>query len=591
MRRLKLRTVRSKHHLGGSTPRTGPWVQITLSGSAAEKFLKHVIAQSCEVSRLATPAREPTVRPTLRPWVTVIDQIINDDANLPKRVRTSATQILKKLREEHGYTGCYNVVQEYVRQARNPGSDFSRPHKIKEQKPTVECMTDQPNPTRWGTPIGHEESAETPATETAANQAPLMPPMLYRQSRRVERLKEPEEHAFGWMTCVQQGTIPVEVLMGELPDITLTELKALLNAARTGKLSLRNRSMAVMSYSRGITCSQICSFLQISTGSLFRYWRAYREGGSSKLLTRKERKDKQSNNDAVKAAVFALLHSPPSEHGVNRTTWTIAELNRILSTGPLPAGEEAIRTIIRESGFIWRHAKIVLTSHDPDYRTKVEAITKILSELRDDEAFCSVDEYGPFAIKMKGGKKRVAPGEQYVVPQWQKSKGWMILTAALELKRNQVTHFYSMKKDTSEMMRMADALRSQYRSCRTVYLSWDAASWHVSKRLLEHLDSLNSSASIQGFPIMRTAPLPAGAQFLNVIESVFSGMARAIIHNSNYPSPEAAKEAIERYFADRNTHFAEHPKRAGQKIWGKERVPSIFAEGNNCKDPMYQNPF
>jgi dipeptidyl aminopeptidase/acylaminoacyl peptidase len=200
------------------------------------------------------------------------------------------------------------------------------------------------------------------------------------------------------------------------------------------------------------------------------------------LLTRKERKDKRSNNEAFKTAVFAMLHSPPSAHGVNRTTWTIAELERILSSGPCPAGAETIRTIIKESGFKWRHARVVLTSHDPDYRSKVEAITKILSELQDDEAFCSVDEYGeygPFAIKIKGGKKRVAPGEQYVVPQWQKSKGWMILTAALELKRNQVTHFYSRKKDTNEMIRMADTLRSQYRSCRNVYLSWDSASWHV----------------------------------------------------------------------------------------------------------------
>ena len=32
------------------------------------------------------------------------------------------------------------------------------------------------------------------------------------------------------------------------------------------------------------------------------------------------------------------------------------------------------------------------------------------------------------------------------------------------------------------------------------------------------------------------APLPASAQFLDVIESVFSGLARAIIHNSDYSS-------------------------------------------------------
>jgi len=36
-------------------------------------------------------------------------------------------------------------------------------------------------------------------------------------------------------------------------------------------------------------------------------------------------------------------------------------------------------------------------------------------------------------------------------------------------------------------------------------------------------------------------PLPAGAQFLNVIESVFSGMARAIIHNSDYESLKHAR--------------------------------------------------
>jgi len=45
---------------------------------------------------------------------------------------------------------------------------------------------------------------------------------------------------------------------------------------------------------------------------------------------------------------------------------------------------------------------------------------------------------------------------------------------------------------------------------------------------------------------LELAPLPASAQFLNVIESVFSGMARAIIHNSDYPSVAAAQEAIVR---------------------------------------------
>ena len=172
--------------------------------------------------------------------------------------------------------------------------------------------------------------------------------------------------------------------------------------------------------------------------------------------------------------------------------------------------------------------------------------------------------------------------------QWQKSKGCLIITAALELSGNQVSHFYSTKKNTTEMIRMMDLLLDRYRDRRKLYLSWDAASWHISKRLYKRIEENNKAAAESSGPIVDTAPLPARAQFLNVIESIFSGMARAIIHNSDYQSVVEARGAIDRYFGERNRHFREHPRRAGKKIWGKERVPPEFAEGNNCKDPRYR---
>jgi hypothetical protein len=91
----------------------------------------------------------------------------------------------------------------------------------------------------------------------------------------------------------------------------------------------------------------------------------------------------------------------------------------------------------------------------------------------------------------------------------------------------------------------------------------------------------------KGTPLVTLAPLPSCAQFLNVIESVFSGMARAIIHSSDYQSVAECKGAIDRYLLDRNQYFQSHPKRAGNKIWGKEREVPIFSEANNCKDPWY----
>jgi hypothetical protein len=45
--------------------------------------------------------------------------------------------------------------------------------------------------------------------------------------------------------------------------------------------------------------------------------------------------------------------------------------------------------------------------------------------------------------------------------------------------------------------------------------------------------------------------------------------------------------AIDRYFSERNQHFRDCPMRAGDKIWGKEIVPALFTEANNCKDPRW----
>ena len=182
------------------------------------------------------------------------------------------------------------------------------------------------------------------------------------------------------------------------------------------------------------------------------------------------------------------------------------------------------------------------------------------------------------------------PGITKTVPQFQKSKGSLIVTGALELSTNQMTHFFSDKKDTEEMLRLLEILLVKYKDEDCIYLSWDAASWHCSQEFKTRVKEVNKPKyrKSNGTPLVKLAPLPAGAQFLNVIESVFSGMAKAIIHNSDYESVKACKKVINRYFYDRNKKFKKNPKRAGNKLWGKEIVKPQFSESNNCKDPKYR---
>jgi hypothetical protein len=78
-----------------------------------------------------------------------------------------------------------------------------------------------------------------------------------------------------------------------------------------------------------------------------------------------------------KDAIFAVMHSPPKDHGFNRTTWRRKDLHAALVRKGVQIGKNYLDLIIRNAGFRVRHTKTVLTSNDPEYREKVDAILAI----------------------------------------------------------------------------------------------------------------------------------------------------------------------------------------------------------------------
>jgi len=291
--------------------------------------------------------------------------------------------------------------------------------------------------------------------------------------------------------------------------------------------------------------------------------------------------------------LMVLLHETPRINGFNRTSWCLRDLAITFERRyGISISMGLVSVYIRRSGFLFKKAKVALTSPDPCFREKIDYIKSILSRLGPRERFFSIDEMGPVSVKLKGGHSYQAKDEIKIIPEFQKSRGCLILTAAIELSANQVNHFYSSTKNTSEMIRLIHVLIAAYPDTDTLYLSWDAASWHASKQLTKELERINdASFRLENLtPEIRLAPLPVTAQFLNVIESVFSGMAKSVLHNSDYPDAMTCKAAIDRYFLERNTYFQQHPKRAGKKIWGKEAVIPVFSESNNCKDPRNCRP-
>ena len=71
--------------------------------------------------------QKPVRRPKLGPWQGVIDAILENDKQRPRKQRHTAKRIFERLRAEHGYTGGYTIVKDYVRASKIGGQEMFIP--------------------------------------------------------------------------------------------------------------------------------------------------------------------------------------------------------------------------------------------------------------------------------------------------------------------------------------------------------------------------------------------------------------------------------------------------------------------------------
>jgi len=247
--------------------------------------------------------------------------------------------------------------------------------------------------------------------------------------------------------------------------------------------------------------------------------------------------------------IAKIIHYPPSHYNINRSSWS---LNTLADAYFMEYNEKIYPALISRTlktlGYSFKKAKKVLTSEDPLYEKKVAIIKDVKMNLTVDDAFYFVDEAGPWAVKKYGGKSLTASGEQKIYPQYQKSKGSITFIAAYELVKKTILWEFIDKKDSESVVKMLKIIVDFTKHKKKMYVTWDTPSWHSSKIVNDFVNTNN----ISGSPEIIIVPLPSKAQYLNNIEAYFSGMKKAIIHNSDYSSADEMKNAIVRYFREKN---------------------------------------
>jgi hypothetical protein len=134
------------------------------------------------------------------------------------------------------------------------------------------------------------------------------------------------------MMNILQGKRSVLQLVNDIKgSLSDKEVAEAYHQVVNGSLVLRNRAMALLSFSMGIKPFVIQKFLGVGVNYVVQLMQRFRARGVVGSLILKPR-DKPHKRDLSKYhdALFAILHSPPSAYGINRTSWKMKDLHQIM---------------------------------------------------------------------------------------------------------------------------------------------------------------------------------------------------------------------------------------------------------------------
>ena len=138
----------------------------------------------------------------------------------------------------------------------------------------------------------------------------------------------PKQSSHVWLLAMLHNDGNAEEFLIGNPDQQI-----LLQRLRRGQLGDRRRSIVILASRKGLQTGAICSALNLSRQTYRRYVRLFDEGGAAALFAPRISPLRKFDNEAVKNAVFSLLHQPPRNFGINRTTWKMAATRTSSSAG------------------------------------------------------------------------------------------------------------------------------------------------------------------------------------------------------------------------------------------------------------------
>ena len=256
--------------------------------------------------------------------------------------------IVERLRRNEGFAGSYDLVRDYIRsRARHDESAWEQAYDLIIRLPKSRAVDFIRLLSHGDPPIEISARVRCFVREAASPR---------KSSSRISREGQTREDN-EWMRQVLQKEIEDHDIHRQFNGVA--DLGLMLEHLRDGRLSDRNRAMVALASHRKIPTRTISAFLGVGKAFVRKYRDRFNSSGVTGLFVPQSRSNRKIDNEGLRKAVFSLLHEPPSNHGINRTSWTMPLMCKVLKTNGHEIGSALISKMIKAAGYKWRKAKIV----------------------------------------------------------------------------------------------------------------------------------------------------------------------------------------------------------------------------------------
>lgn len=256
-------------------------------------------------------------KPKIGSFLGALHQILEDDNRAHKLRRRTTRQIYNLLRDL-GYTGSYSSVRDYLAEKKLC---------VVDRGTVMSDLVDRP---LRKSRMVLQRLLQVPASDLSTKDLTVIRQELGRMRAKgnAKAGTETSEDPTRWMLRLLQCKEPesaVRAAVGEIRD-----LGSLLKAIRTGGLRNRNKAMAVIAHHRGVSFRAIARFLHMEMRAVSEYCSTYRLFGYQRLIQGFYDRSRKADDERLQNTLFAILHTPPKDYDINRTTWRQADLKRVL---------------------------------------------------------------------------------------------------------------------------------------------------------------------------------------------------------------------------------------------------------------------